>query len=104
MGSRITSFEKGRLRHSACFFGWGMAPAWDGWWDNGKALIQMRHLSERGHGRHTRTSGESTSSIVWAAGLEWERLYPKTHLTTTIEKSGGGGAVLRYGVFGLWRW
>lgn len=33
--------------------------------------------------------------------LGWEQ---NTHLTTTIEKSGGGGAVLRNGVLGLCKW
>jgi hypothetical protein len=37
-------------------------------------------------------------------GTRMQTLDVKTHLTTTIENSGGGGAVLRYGVFGLWRW
>jgi hypothetical protein len=53
--------------------GFGTAPVFSegGWRLRGMGGGIMRQLSERVHGRHTRTSGKSVSSIVWAARLEW---------------------------------
>ena len=94
---------------------WGLATVpVGGGLETGLVAGGTLRLRGRGSGRMGRPSYMCVSSASVGIGVlrALERKhYPKTlsdrgkraHLTTTIEKSGWGGAVLRKGVFGLYR-